>query len=199
MTDSEIGDGRAFLIALAFGCVMAPAAFGISHLLSIDLLPLLRPSLASALAGVAATAPLVAGLLWFMRTNWRPLAEFRRSQVKFFSEIGFRLTPVRGILLAIVAGVGEELLFRGVLQTEASKHFPIGIAIALPSVAFGALHARTALYAFIAGLVGAYLGVLFWVTGSLFSAIVTHALYDIAAFEMTRRAIAAAGPNGDFR
>ncbi len=93
-------------------------------------------------------------------------------------------------LLSIVAGIGEELLFRGVLQTALDRHFPVLVAIALPSFLFGALHARTLFYAVAAGIAGAYFGILFWGTGSLFAPIVTHAAYDYIALEWARRAIA---------
>lgn len=180
---------RAFLLTSALGAMLIPAAFGIAQAASVDLPALLNASVANALLGLAAVAPLAAALHWFMRTHWRPLADFRESQLQFFSELGFRLTRPRIILLSIIAGVSEETMFRGVLQTIADRQLPVAAAIALTSLVFGLLHARTVLYAVIAGLVGAYLGTLFWATGSLFAPILTHTIYDFIAFEWTRIAL----------
>ena len=57
---------------------------------------------------------------------------------------------------------------------------------------FGALHARTALYAAIAFLVSIYLGLLYALSGTLLAPMITHGLYDFVAFDWTRRAIDAA-------
>lgn len=93
--------------------------------------------------------------------------------------------------MAIGAGVSEELLFRGVLQTWSDRFLPLAFAILATNVLFGALHARTVLYAVIAGFVGVYLGVVFEASGNLVAPIVTHALYDAVALELARRAMAA--------
>lgn len=184
---------RAFLIAAGIGAMLIPAAFAIAAGLSIDLSALLHFRISDVIFGLAATLPLLALLYGFMIAKWRLLAEFRTSQLKFFSEIGFELTPMRIVALALIAGVSEELMFRGVLQTAADRQLPLVAAIVLPSILFGLLHARTILYAVIAGLVGVYLGVLFWATESLCAPIITHALYDYIAFDWTRRAIKNAG------
>ena len=180
---------RAFLLTSALGLMLVPAAFGIALGFSIDVLSLVNANLPNALVGLGAVLPLAGLLRWFMGTGWRPLADFRASQLQFFSEIGFRLTRRRIILLAIIAGVSEELMFRGVLQTILDRQLPVAAAIALSSLVFGLLHARTVLYAIIAGAVGAYLGLLFWATGSLFVPIVTHAVYDLIALDWTRVAL----------
>lgn len=171
------------------GALVAPAAFILAGLLSIDLLSLISPQLTAATAGVVATAPLIALLVLFMRSQWRPIADFRQSQIEFFSEIGFRFTPLRNALLSVVAGAGEELMFRGVLQTLAERHFPVFAAVVIPNILFAALHARTPLYALAAGLVGIYLGALFSITGSLAAPIIAHGLYDLVALEWTRRVL----------
>ena len=54
---------------------------------------------------------------------------------------------------------------------------------------FGALHARTILYAVIAGVVGVYFGVLMEVTDNLLTPVIAHGLYDAVALEYTRRAV----------
>lgn len=88
-------------------------------------------------------------------------------------------------MVALCAGVGEELFFRGLLQTE------FGLAFA--SFAFSFLHFGPAVkkYLFIAALyvvIGAYFGLLFARTESLLVPIVTHVVYDFFALLYMRYA-----------
>ena len=186
-SEAPRADARAVWTTFAFGALVIGAAQACAVLSSIDLLALLRPTPVALLAGFAATAPLAALLAWLMASRLQSIERFRRSQIEFFVNIGFRFTPFRNLMLAMVAGVGEELLFRGVFQTVADLALPTTIAIIAPNLLFGALHARTLLYAVVAGAVGIYLGALFWATDSLAAPIITHALYDFIALEWTRR------------
>jgi len=182
---------RAFLLTSALGAMLIPAAFAIAQAMAIDIPALISPGIVNTLIGLAAVAPLAAMLCWFMTTTWRPIADFRASQIEFFSGIGFKFTRMRILILATIAGVSEELMFRGVLQTIIDRQLPTAAAIVIVGLLFGLLHARTALYAIIAALVGMYLGLLFFATGSLLAPIITHAVYDLIAFEWTRIAIEA--------
>lgn len=85
------------------------------------------------------------------------------------------------VLIGIAAGVGEELLFRGAIQHMISESFGIFLAIAIASILFGFAHFVTWWYALLAGIVGLYLGWLFFMTGSLIPPTVAHAAYDIVA------------------
>ncbi len=93
--------------------------------------------------------------------------------------------------ISLLAGVGEELLFRGVLQPAMAEwtgdfmsHSPSGklagdlIALAVVAIIFGLLHAVNAAYAVLATLMGLYLGWLWMATGNLAVPIVAHAVYD---------------------
>jgi len=181
------GDRRAFWTTFALGALIVPATIGIAYAASIDLFAQLGARPVAVAIGVLATAPLLALLVWIMKTRRAPIAAFRRSQIEFFGDIGFAFTRVRIALLATIAGVGEELLFRGVFQTAAEQHLPLAAAILLPNVLFGALHARSLIYALAAGGVGIYLGVVFWLSGSLVAVMIAHGLYDLIALEWTRR------------
>ncbi|MBB5519981.1 CPBP family intramembrane glutamic endopeptidase [Amphiplicatus metriothermophilus] len=183
------GENRVFAIVLAGMGATALAAVVLSLLLDTPLGPQFQWRWRDAAIGVAATIPLLGLLQWFMRSRIPAVEAFRRAQIEFFSTIGFAFTPSRIALMAVGAGVGEELLFRGVLQSWAEGFLPLVFAIVLPNILFGALHARTIAYAAIAGLVGCYLGVLFWLTENLIAPIIAHALYDFVALDVTRRAI----------
>lgn len=184
-------DGRTFLVVLAGALMMIALAYGLGALLGVSPHGKLAVRILDILLGAAATGPLILLLLWFMRTDIPVLVRFRLSQLEFFAKIGFAFTPTRIALLAVGAGLSEELLFRGVFQTWIDSGAPLAVAIIAPNIVFGALHARTSLYAFIAGLVGVYMGVLFAATGNVMAPIITHALYDWVALVITQRAIEA--------
>jgi len=84
--------------------------------------------------------------------------------------------------IALLAGLGEELLFRGLLQ-QGLAHAIGGVAglwigLLLASTLFGLLHWVTATYALLAGMIGLYFGALWLVSGNLLLPIIAHAAYD---------------------
>jgi membrane protease YdiL (CAAX protease family) len=83
------------------------------------------------------------------------------------------------IILAAAAGIGEEVLFRGVLQGLAG--------IWITSLVFGALHALTPAYFILATGIGLYLGFLQDHTGNLLVPITVHWLYDCVALVLLRK------------
>ena len=89
--------------------------------------------------------------------------------------------------MALLAGLGEETLFRGVIQPALAAHLPLAAAVATTGALFGLAHWITPTYALLAGLVGAYLGVLFVVSDNLLVPILAHALYDVVALALLVR------------
>lgn len=85
------------------------------------------------------------------------------------------------LLISVLAGLGEELLFRGVLQ-------PI-IGLPLASLVFGAVHVGGrgfVGYGVWAACIGALFGWLMVFTGGLLAPIVAHAVYDALALAYVR-------------
>ncbi len=85
-------------------------------------------------------------------------------------------------IIAVLAGLGEELLFRGLIQ-EVSSAWIGGSAGRWSawigtSVLFGLAHWITPTYAVLAALIGFYLGWLWLASGNLLLPIMAHALYD---------------------
>lgn len=87
-------------------------------------------------------------------------------------------------LIGLLAALGEELLFRGIIQrviTDASKNIHIGIWVA--AFIFSAIHLQ--FYGFIPRmLLGAYFGYLLWWSKSLWMPILAHFVYNTAAVVM---------------
>ena len=88
---------------------------------------------------------------------------------------------ITALALGLAAGIGEEMLFRGVLQYELEARFGGFAAVTIASIIFGALHAVTPLYAFLASIASVYFGWLYTSSGNLTVPITTHALYDFLA------------------
>jgi membrane protease YdiL (CAAX protease family) len=85
-------------------------------------------------------------------------------------------------LVAALAGVGEELLFRGLFQMGFSAVFDVWVAIFLTSLIFGLAHAVTPTYCVLAFIISVYFGFLFVFTDNLVVPIAVHALYDFGIF-----------------
>lgn len=159
---------------------------GISPLVGIEFDRAAWPDqAAAALAGTAAALPMLLGLVLVERYPLGPLKtlqEFMDRQVVPL----FRHTPAWQLaLIASLAGLGEELLFRGLLQHAliASIGGPcgVGIGVVAASAIFGMCHWLTNTYAVLAALMGMYLGALFLLTGNVLAPIVAHGLYDFVA------------------
>jgi len=85
------------------------------------------------------------------------------------------------LALGFVAGVGEELLFRGVFQYELSERFGTPLALTASSIVFGLVHFATPLYAALAALASAYFGALYIASDNLGLSMICHGVYDVGA------------------
>lgn len=90
-------------------------------------------------------------------------------------------------LVAVLAGVGEELLFRGVLQTLLIRWTTLIVGLLAASLLFGLAHALSRIYFLLATLIGLYLGCLVIQCNDLVSVMVAHALYDFLALAYLSR------------
>lgn len=88
------------------------------------------------------------------------------------------------LFIAVFAGVGEELFFRGVLQRLLIKLFKNAWAgIIVTAIIFSAIHLQ--FYGFIPRLIlGILLGLIYWYSGSIWPSIIAHFAYDAFAVIM---------------
>eukprot|EP00899_Mesostigma_viride_P025578 jgi/Mesvir1/6204/Mv00886-RA.1 len=158
------------------------------------------------ISGVVWALPLAA-LLLVTTSQWaldrsRGLRELRKIMQ------GTLLPAIRPLklpalaLLAIGAGVGEELLFRGAAMAAVSSWMPQPFggmssgfllagksvsnahvaAVMLSSIAFGLGHAYTPTYFVFATIAGLLFALEYLVTGNMTAPMLTHGLYDFVAF-----------------
>jgi hypothetical protein len=135
--------------------------------------------------GLAATVPLLLAFWLIDRFPWGPLADLK-AYVERLVVPWFRDCSVADLaLVALAAGFGEELLFRGFLQHGLAGWLtpPWGVwaALAIASAVFGCAHMVSAAYAILAAVIGVYLGLLLIWTGNLLTPAVAHGLYDFVA------------------
>lgn len=158
--------------------MLIPLALVLGWLLNLAPWQTLLFSVEIVVVGVLATVPL---LVLFSR---RLLARFRWAQelertvqrllLPFFRDAG----PVAVALVAALAGLGEELLFRGVIQAGLAQWLDPTTGLLLASIAFGLAHCITPAYLVLATLMGLYMGLLYQWSGNLLLPVIVHALYD---------------------
>lgn len=178
---------RPLLTALVFEGLLIPVALGLALLLDLAPWADLEPTAMTVPLAVIATMPLVAAL---RLVSMLDLASFRALE-DFVSTVLDRLfanaRPGAVAAVALLAGFGEELLFRGVLQAGLAEHLPAHWAMLLVAVLFGLAHFVNSLYFMIATVFGVYLGALYHLTGNLLFVCLIHALYDWVAIHIYLR------------
>jgi uncharacterized protein len=160
-------------------------AIGLGWLLKSPPLATFRFEGRPALLGIAATLPPLAVFWLCLKCPWRPLAEIARITDEMLVPLFRDCWVVELAVIAALAGIGEEMLFRGVIQSAAAAEIGgergVWIALLIASALFGLLHPITPAYAILAGLIGLYLGALWLASGNLLVPIVAHGVYDFLA------------------
>lgn len=166
----------AAMLGFQFGIVVLAVVLAL--LFRIDLRADLAFSVEALNWSVIATLPLLlsAWALYDARWAW---AEGLRRLMRDLVVPLFHNAPAGTLfLVSLLAGVGEELLFRGVIQGGLSGLLGPWGALVLASLLFGVLHALTRAYFIIATLMGFYLGLIYLWSGNLLIPILIHFFYD---------------------
>ncbi len=186
----ESSNGFAMAVMVEGGLALAAIAFAWIFSVSLrDQFPLLgKPFAIACVRGLIATLPMLL-VFWLLVNSRQPALRQLRDQVDWLIREMF---PSRSIpqfaMVALLAGVGEELLFRGALQTKFGQWTTPIIALAITSLLFGLAHALSKLYFAFAVIVGAFLGWLVFEYHDLVAPMVAHGLYDFLALVYLSRA-----------
>lgn len=132
--------------------------------------------------GAVATLPPLA-LLWLcLKCPIRPFAELVRVVDELLVPLFRGCRMLELAVICVLAGLGEEMLFRGVVQAAVTDwvggRLGVWIGLAAAAVLFGLVHRITWTYVLLAGLIGVYLGGIWIVTENLLVPITAHAAYD---------------------
>lgn len=134
------------------------------------------------LYGAILTLPMFGLLVLERKSRWRWLRELWDLSGDILGPLVVRVTFAELVVVAAMAGVGEELFFRGFLQSWLASHELLA-ALILPNVLFGILHWISRGYAVCTFCIGLYFScLLYFVTSvNLATLMVTHSLYDLVA------------------
>ncbi len=101
-----------------------------------------------------------------------------------------RVTFAELVVVSLFAGIGEELLFRGLLQSWLGT-YGLLVALVVPNLLFGVLHWVSRDYAVCAFCIGLYFSCLLHFADSvnLVTLMIAHSLYDLVALTCLAREV----------
>lgn len=175
-----------FNMTLLVEGVMLIAAVGIALWRDVAFWDLSSVNIQTLLIGLAAALPPLVMVIGATESNTK-IGERARADFGPVIEM-FRDASLWDVLfVSCMAGVCEEALFRGALQNWASDHWGLVAGLVAVSIVFGFAHFLSWSYFVFATAIGAYLGLVYIWTDSLFAAMVAHAAYDFIALLYGKR------------
>jgi len=127
---------------------------------------------------VITTLPLIATMITLTRSDWAWVKTLNEPVETYLRPLMQGLPPGSLLLVALSAGIGEELLFRGVIQQGLTDWAGPGVGLMIASVIFGFAHALNRYYVLVTMVMGLYLGLLYQASQNLVLVTAVHALYD---------------------
>ncbi|NOQ34537.1 MAG: CPBP family intramembrane metalloprotease [Methylococcaceae bacterium] len=140
--------------------------------------------------GIIGTLPLFLLFLMTEQLSFEPVRKIRQLLWDTLGESFSSYNWADLFILAAIAGISEEILFRGALQPWLEQSLGMNAGLIVSSIVFGLVHAVTPLYAVLAGLISLYLGLSldYGESRNLLTPIIIHALYDFLAFIVLMKA-----------
>jgi membrane protease YdiL (CAAX protease family) len=188
-TDHE----KFFKFACLFEGSLLVIAVALGWIAGIDPFATLHFNESAVFYGVMGAAPLFLLLMALSLINSPAIQNIRKMLLETLGAALCRYRWPDFLVLSAIAGVSEEVLFRGVIQPWLETAWGMAAGLIASNAIFGLLHAVTPLYALLAGLVGVYLGLCLDYGGqrNLLTPIIIHGVYDFLAFMVIMRAYAA--------
>ena len=183
-----VSPGGMLLAAAGVQGAVLLLALGAGPLLGAPPLRGLHLSLAEMSRGLAAALPPAVAVVLAVHRGV-PWARRLAGSVEEVLEPLLLNSPARLALVAVLAGLGEEALFRGVLQSAVAAAAGPGPGLLAAALLFGAAHFVSRAYAVLATLFGLYLGGLYLWSGNLLVPAVAHAAYDFVLLLYLRRRV----------
>ena len=159
----------------------------------VDPLATVTRDVVPVIVGLVAVVPMLAMLWWGLKHPFGAVGKATLQAREFVIQFLGGVSLTGFALISLLAGVGEEALFRGFLQTFIGLHSTELTGLILASLLFGLAHAVSRTYALIAAIIGVYLGLLYIGTGSIIAPIVCHAVYDFVALVILSRSTSTPG------
>jgi membrane protease YdiL (CAAX protease family) len=192
--DDQPGRDVIVIFAVFFEGGLAPLSLFLGWWLGHNPLQQFTWSLKDGLLGALSSLPLIGMFLAMLRWPIGPLRTIKRFCEEEFVPLLAGSSWSDMALIALSAGVGEEMLFRGVLQSSFATWLGLGWGLVMASILFGLLHPISLPYIFVTIVLGLYLGEAFILTGNLLTVMVTHSIYDLALMAYLLRYHSPGGP-----
>ena len=175
---------RVLRVAIYFEAGLGIGALLVGWLIGFNPIDYFQLEPINLLYAAALTIPPVLFFITLTHLPLAPLKLIRERLDEIIVPLFGRLTILELGLVSLVAGWGEELLFRGLLQPALGslmRGYEDIAGLVLSNIVFGLAHLVTPSYAVIAAVLGAFMGATFLYFDDLAVPIVIHALYDFAA------------------
>ena len=184
MPKSFLKDHSFFSSACFFEAALIPLAIFLGSIGSINPFSNIFFTETALANGVIGTIPLILIFLAFEQIQAKSVGNIRRLLLETLGPGLLDRHWTDLLILALIAGIAEELLFRGVIQPWIEQFWGVTAGLVISNFIFGLVHAVTPLYALLAGLVGIYLGLSlnYGTEKNLLVPIIIHGLYDFLAF-----------------
>jgi membrane protease YdiL (CAAX protease family) len=195
---SAFDPGRFYQSACLFEASLIVIAVALGWFVGINPFAGLSINNAAIFYGVVGTMPLFLLYMALQNINADSVVNIRRFLLETLGPALHRYDWSDLFVLAAIAGISEEVLFRGVIQPWMESFWGATGGLIGSNIVFGLVHAITPLYLVLATVVGIYLGLALDYGGerNLLTPIIIHGLYDFLAFIALMRAYRAGLPKG---
>jgi membrane protease YdiL (CAAX protease family) len=139
-----------------------------------------RMDFISVATGVVTGLVMLAGACALTETSFPFAVRMRRDMDRLLGLFRGATLP-DFLFISILAGAGEEALFRGVIQGGLMAYLGLPMAIVVSSVLFGLAHYISKTYVVFAAGLGALFGLLYAWSGNIAVPMIAHAVYDFIA------------------
>lgn len=184
-TKDDPANQNLMAVAVAMEGGLGALAIAIGWLLGMNPLELVVGDWRALAWGCLAALPMLGALALTEHLPFWPFNDVADVVDRLLRPLFARTGIAELAVISALAGIGEELMFRGLLQEGLARWIgdPSGvwIALAVASVLFGLLHPMNWAYVLLAAVMGLLLGGLWIASGNLLVPIVAHALYDFLA------------------
>ena len=184
MQNTPINDKNFFKVACYFEGSLILVAIVLGWVTDINPFENIVFSEMAILYGIMGTAPLFIFFLALYQVQTDAFQQIKRTLLETLAPNMHRYHWTDLFILGAIAGITEEILFRGVVMPWMEATWGMNGGLIASSILFGLVHAVTPLYALLATLVGIYLGLSMDYGGerNLLTPIIIHGFYDFLAF-----------------
>lgn len=174
---------RRFTLLLAVVCEggVLVVALAAAWLVGIPLATGFPPRVVDVALGLGGAVSLLLALEAALRAGAPGAGRLRRDLRLVVGSMFAHSTVFDLLVVSVLAGAGEEALFRGVVQSYLTRRSGPWWGLVGAAALFGLAHAMSRAYVAYATLMGVGFGALFVATGSLVAPAVAHAAYDFMA------------------